>query len=111
LDEAARKEAERLRVLNRIRVAEFRDRQRGMAQLGTQTIAPLLAWMQSPDRKQGDEVEVTATIVQTPEKYFYQLISIGNAEKVVDELKARNSQSIVHILPVRFKLSVSKVEG
>ena len=104
-------ETERLAVLNRERVAKFRKKQRLMVELNTVTIAPLLAWMQSPDRKQGDEVNVTATIVQTPERFFYQLISIGNREALVKELKAQSFPGIVHMLPVRFKVVCTEVEG
>lgn len=111
MQEAERIEAERLKVLNRIRVAEFRDRQRGLAQLSTATVAPLLTWMENPERKQGDEVDVTTVIVQTPERYFYRLVTVGNSETIVANLKAQNSKSIVHILPVKFKLVVTEVQG
>lgn len=104
-------ETERLALMNRKRVAKFRKKQAQMAELSTLTIAPMLGWIENPNLKKGDETEITACVVQTPEHNFYRLIAIGSQEELKARFKSENFQAIVHMLPVRIKLVCTEVEG
>jgi hypothetical protein len=54
--------------------------------------------------KKGDEIEVNLTILQTPEKQFFRLVTLGKIEDMIKRLREKKCQDIVYVHPKKFIL-------
>lgn len=68
-----------------------------------------MLWMENIAKK-GDEIDITLAIVQTGDRHFYRIITLGTVDELVKSLKEHNFPDIVYTFPKKFKVKCVEVE-
>jgi hypothetical protein len=82
---------------------EIMSRRRAKFGIMLTSTAELVLWMENLAKK-GDEIQVNLTIVQTSERQFFRLVTLGKIEDMVKRLREKKCQDIVYFHPKKFKL-------
>ena len=85
------------------KMREIMSKRRAKFGIMLTSTAELVLWMENLSKKD-DEIEVNLTIVQTPERQFYRLVTVGKVEDLIEKLRAKKCKDIVYFHPKKFKL-------
>jgi hypothetical protein len=82
---------------------EAMRRQRAKLVTFSESTAAVILWMENVAKK-GYSLPLNLAIVQTPERLFYRILTLGTVEEFVQKLNETGCKDIVYFHPKKFRL-------